>query len=118
MGDEKYYTVQVKGQAYRFRPLDPTSLERIMLVQSMTSDQSKILKAISLALSEASVGESWAKLFDRWLTKEIATTEITVDLLKTLIDRQKADEKKPKGAKNLRTDGTLDVASSLPADAE
>lgn len=96
MGDEKYYTVQVKGQAYRFRPLAPDSLERIALVQSMSVDQAKIIKAITLALAEASVGDSWGRLTDRWLAKELTIQESTVDLLKTLVDRQKADEKKSK----------------------
>lgn len=96
MGDDKYYTIQVKGAAYRFRPLEPASLERIALVQSMSVDQTKVLKSISLALSEASVGESWPKLFDRWLAKEITTEEITVGVLKTLVQRQKDDEKKTK----------------------
>lgn len=106
MGDEKYYTVQVKGTAYRFRPLEPASLERIALVQSMSVDQAKMIKAITRSLAEAAVGDSWDKLTDRWMAKELTTEESTVGILKVLIDRQKADEKKSK------------VKSAPAADAE
>lgn len=97
MGDDKYYTIQIKGTAYRFRPVTPEAFERIALVQSMSVDQAKVIKAVSQALSTAAMGDAWDKITDRWVSGELTTEQATVGILKTLVDRQKEEKKKPKG---------------------
>lgn len=116
MGDEKYYTIQVKGEAYRFRPVSSESYERVALVQRMSVDQSKMLQAVTQALSAASVDDAWDKLTDRWVRGDVGTEEATVGLLKTILDRQAADDKK---AKKAAAKGPGAASTTLrPADAE
>lgn len=95
MGDDKYYTIQVKGEAYRFRAIDPEDFERIALVQSLSVNSGKTIKAVTNALSGCALDDAWGLLTDRYLAKEITLQELTTDILSKLIERQTADENKP-----------------------
>lgn len=99
MDDDKYYTIQVKGEAHRFKPVPPEDYERIALVQSMTVDSAKYLKVVTQALSNAAMGDAWNKITDLWVSGGLTTPEATVDILRALVTRQSED--KTKAAKKV-----------------
>lgn len=53
MGDEKQYTVQIKGTAYRFRPIPQDDLVMVTLVSNMGAHQTKTLKALSKVVASS-----------------------------------------------------------------
>lgn len=114
MGDEKYYTIQVKGTAYTFRPIPPTDYERVALVQSLSVDGMKTVKAVTRVLANSAGTEAWGELTDRYIDGDITLHELTVDIFKKLVERQAKDDKK---RKSEPASAGLDVAFTVP-DAE
>jgi hypothetical protein len=96
MGDVKQYIIQVKGTAYRFQPIPPQDYERVALVQSLSADGLKTVKAVTRVLANSAGTEAWGQLTDRYIDGEITLKELTVDIFGKLVKRQQADEKKTK----------------------
>lgn len=87
MGDEKFYTIQVKGTAYRFKPLPPDDIEMVVTVLSMGASLSQSIKALAKGL-EPSLGEDqWDAIVGRMTAKEITVADL-VKVFQTLLKRQ------------------------------
>jgi hypothetical protein len=91
MGDEKYYTIQIKGTAYRFRPLDPEDVVRVSVVLNMGASPQKSIKGLTHLLAKSAGEEQWDAITDRLITGELEVKDVTTSLLKKLIDRQNKD---------------------------
>lgn len=113
MDDTTYFTVQIKGEAYRFKPFPPEDLERVTMIMHLGVSGSKSIRALTRLLAASAGEEQWDKITDRYMNGEITDVQdITVSLFKRLLERQAKAQKsgQPKG---------LDVAATLrPADAE
>lgn len=96
MGDEKYFTIQVKGTAYRFRPMPPEDVERVVLVQSLSVDSTKTIKVLTRVLKNSAGDDAWDELTDRYINGEITVQELTIDVFRKLAKRQGDAEKKAK----------------------
>lgn len=92
MGDEKYFTVQVKGTAYRFQPVPQDDLAMIMFVMNMGATGTKTIKAVTKVLSASAGTEQWDAITDRLIAGEVTIKEVTVSLLEKIVKRQKKDE--------------------------
>ena len=110
MGDEKYFTIQVKGTAYRFRPLPSDDITMVVTVLSMGVGLRHSLQALSQPLSASLGEEQWGQFVNRMVAKELTAGDLT-KAFETLLKRQ--NKGAPKGAAK-----GLDVASSelVPAD--
>jgi hypothetical protein len=91
MGDEKYYTVQLKGVAYRFAPLDPEDVKKLITALHLNVSGAKMVKALTKILSESAGDEQWDAITDRYLSDELQLDEFTVGLFERLIKRQDKD---------------------------
>lgn len=91
MGDEKQYTIQIKGTAYKFRPLPPEDLERVMMINSLNLSHLRVIKALTKVLANAAGPEQWDAITDRYVDGTITLHEMTVDVFKKLIKRQGKD---------------------------
>lgn len=88
MGDEKQYTVQIKGTAYKFRPITKEGFTLLMLVMNMGASQTKILKALTKVLGESAGPDQWDAITDRLIAGEVDIEDVSTSLLKTIIKRQ------------------------------
>lgn len=91
MGDEKHYTIQIKGKAYRFRPLPTEDLERVIMIRNMNVSEMKTIKALTRVLATSAGPEQWDEITDRYVAKEVELTDFTVDVFQKLIKRQDKD---------------------------
>lgn len=91
MGDEKYYSIQIKGVAYRFRPMPPEDLERVMMVNSLNLSHLRVLKVLTRVLATAAGPEQWDAITDRYMNQDISLAEMTVDVFRKLVKRQGKD---------------------------
>ena len=91
MGDSKYYTIQIKGKAYRFLPLPTADLERIIMIRNMNVAETKVIKALTKALSASAGPEQWDEITDRYVAGEIELVQFTSDVFQKLIKRQDKD---------------------------
>jgi hypothetical protein len=109
MGDRDVHIIQIKGTAYKFKPIPANDAARVILVINMGASMMKPIKAIMSVLSESAGEEQWDAITDRLIAKELTIEDVSSKLFKKLIDKQKADEQPTKG---------LDVASRTlrPAD--
>lgn len=87
MDDTKHYTMQIKGTAYRFKPLPAAEIERVVVIMNMNANQTKTLRVLSRVLSESAGPEQWDALTDRLIAGEVELTEITVDVFKRLLKK-------------------------------
>lgn len=113
MGDEqKYFTIQVKGEAMRFTPISQDEAIMVQTLVAMDAGQNKVFKGLMATLRRASSEEQWDRLSDRVVSLEVSLQDI-MNVFKRLTERT---------AKNAPTPDTggLDVASAnlLPADGE
>lgn len=92
MGDEKYFTVQVKGTAYKFQPISQDDLAMIMFVMNMSATGTKTIKAVTKVLSESAGTEQWDAITDRLISGEVTIKEVSVSLLEKIVKRQKRDD--------------------------
>lgn len=92
MGDEKYFTVQVKGTAYKFQPISQDDLAMIMFVMNMSATSTKTIKAVTKVLSESAGAEQWDAITDRLISGEVTIKEVSVSLLEKIVKRQKRDD--------------------------
>lgn len=99
MGDEKYYTIQVKGTAYRFKPLLETDIKRVVMMSQMDPTGMKSFKLLCRVLSDSCGHTAWSSLLDRFLTGELNERDLSSDVFNKLLKRQDKDSK----------DGTADA---------
>lgn len=92
MGDEKYFTVQVKGTAYKFQPISEDDLAMIMFVMNMGATGTKTIKAVTKVLSASAGAEQWDAITDRLIAGEVTIKEVTVSLLEKIVKRQQKDD--------------------------
>lgn len=91
----KYYTIQIKGTAYRFAPIPTDDLERLIMVMNMNAGALKTVKAVTSALKAAAGAEQWDAITDRLISKELELTDVTSELLKKIMKRQGKDAPAP-----------------------
>lgn len=96
MDDTKQYTIQIKGTAYKFKPLPEDDLARIQLVLNMNASVTKVLKAVTRMLRDSAGAEVWDELTDRLINEEVTLDEIVTAPIKKLIERQVKDRKTDK----------------------
>lgn len=113
MGDEKYYTIQVKGTAYRWQPIPASDVEMLATVVNMGASTLKSYKALLRILAASAGPEQWDVISDRLIERELSTEDFS-GVFKRLIERQRKDTGPDP------TGGGLDVASTTlqPADGE
>ena len=87
MGDDTYYTVQVKGTAYRFKPIPQDDLAMVLTVANMGASQVKILKALNKVIGDSAGAEQWDQITDRLIAGEIKPAEL-YDLFRNIMKRQ------------------------------
>lgn len=92
MGDEKQYTIQIKGTAYRFKPLPPDDIERLMMVMHLGVSNSKVVRALTRVLAESAGPEQWDAITDRYMNGEILVQDFTTTVFEKLIKRQAKDK--------------------------
>jgi hypothetical protein len=98
MGDDKYYTIQIKGTAYRFAPLQEDDVTRVVTVINMSASPVKSLKVIMKVLAGSAGAEQWDEITDRLISGEVSVEDISGKLFKKLVERQKADQPAPADA--------------------
>lgn len=100
MGDEKqtYFTVQLRGKAYRFKPIPNDDLERVVVVGNMSHNKMKVLKAMMHVLERSAGEEQWSEITDRLISGELTTAEVSYKLFQTLQERAAKAAKKSAGA--------------------
>lgn len=87
MGDEqKYFTIQVKGEAMRFAPIPTDAAVMVQTLVSMGAGQNKILKGLMSVLEESSGEEQWDRLTDRVVSREVSLEDI-MNVFKRLTER-------------------------------
>lgn len=91
MGDEKHYTVQLKGVAYRFKPLPPQDVQRLVTALHLSIHGTKLIKTLTKVLAASAGEDQWDAITDRYLADELALEEFTVRLFERLIKRQDKD---------------------------
>lgn len=91
MGDEKYYTVQLKGVAYRFQPLPPEEVTKLVTALHLSLSGAKMVKALTKLLAESAGEEQWDAITDRYMAGELPLEEFTTGLFNRLIKRQDKD---------------------------
>lgn len=90
--DTKRYTIQIKGKAYQFKPIPSEDLSMVIMVLNMGASQTKTLKALSKVVANAAGPEQWDALTDRLIASEVNIEEITVGVMKRLVERQSKDK--------------------------
>jgi len=91
MGDDKYFTIQIKGTAYRWRPIPSDDLAKIIVVMNMGASSQKSLKALMKVLAKSAGPEQWDAITDRYIDGEIELAEYTNDVLRKILKRQDKD---------------------------
>lgn len=96
MGDEKqtYFTVQLGGKAYRFKPMSNDDLERVVVVGNMGKNRIKVLKVMMHVLESSAGEEQWDEITDRLIAGELTTAQVSYKLFETLQDRMVKAAKK------------------------
>jgi|GEM_PF-4813841 len=94
MGDDTYYTIQVKGTAYRFAPVPKDDLVMVLTVVNMGASAVKPLKALTRVLADSAGPEQWDTLTDLLIEKRIVPQDL-MDLFSELVKRQNAGSPAP-----------------------
>jgi len=88
--DAKYYTIQIKGTAYRFTPVTSEDVLTIQTLSSMGAGTAVYVKAL-MDIMSASVGdEQWKALIDRVAAREVRYDDL-FGAFKRLAERQGKD---------------------------
>jgi hypothetical protein len=115
MDDETYFTVQVKGTAYRFRPFETAELTKIQTLSLMGAHAQMIKAAMDMV--SASVGPAqWDALVGRVSAGELVLEDI-VGAMKRVADRQGKQEKRTPGSKGLDVASATLVPSDLSSES-
>ncbi|MEU7010364.1 hypothetical protein [Streptomyces sp. NPDC046332] len=98
MDDTTHYTIQVKGTAYKFRPIPGEDLERLQILVAMGAPGGKLIKGMTRILEPLTSPEEWDALTDRLVERELAGSDL-LDLIRTIAKRMEDGEPKPKARK-------------------
>lgn len=90
MGDEKYYTIQVKGTAYRFEALPQEQLAKFAIVANMGASPNMTIRALMNVLGKSAGAEQWDAITNRLILDEISIKDLT-DLFSKLVKRSGKD---------------------------
>lgn len=90
MGDDKNHTIQIKGTAYRFKPMAEADVVRFAVVANMGASHTKTIKAMMRVLGNAAGADQWDVLTDRLIDGEIDVKDLTAAFSK-LIKKQTKD---------------------------
>lgn len=90
MGDEKHYTIQIKGTAYRFDPVTSEDATMLATVINMNADPTKTIKAMTRVMGRAAGAEQWDAVTDRLIAGEITLKDL-MDAFKKLSNRTAKD---------------------------
>jgi hypothetical protein len=93
MDDTKYFTFQVKGQAYKLRAIHPDSAKMIATLRLMGASDERVTRAMFRVLERCSEAAQWDQLTDRLVAGEVSLEDF-VSLFKRLAERQ-AKETEP-----------------------
>ena len=86
MDDNKYFTVQVKGTAYRFHPFTEEDLSKVQTLSLMGANVEMVKAAMTMV--SVSVGpEQWAAIIKRVSSGEVVLEDL-VSVLKRVTERQ------------------------------
>ena len=97
MGDEqKYFTVQLGGKAYRFKPLPDDDFERTVAVSNMGASPVKVLKVMMHVLGRSAGEEQWDEITDRLIAGELTTAQVSYKLFETITQRMVKAKKSAK----------------------
>lgn len=95
MDDKKRYTIPVKGEAYKFRPLDLEALGRLQLIDYMNVSGGVAMKAMMRLLEQSLGPEAWDTFSTKLVLGDIPLGELNPlfdKLLKrTIKDAKNAD---------------------------
>lgn len=76
MGDEKQYTIQVKGTAYKFAPISSEDATMITAVINMNASPVKVIKAMTRVMGNSTGAEQWDVITDRLIAGEITLSDL------------------------------------------
>lgn len=77
MGDEKkYYTIQIKGTAYRFEPVSSEDATMLTAVINMNASPVKTIKAMTRVMKRCVGDEQWDTITDRLISNEIDLNDL------------------------------------------
>jgi hypothetical protein len=92
MGDEKQYIVQIKGTAYKFKPIPTDDLSMIAFVINMNATGGKTLQALTRVLATSAGEEQWDAITDLLIAKKVTMEEVTVKLLEKIVGKQRKEK--------------------------
>lgn len=90
MGDEKQYTIQIKGTAYRFRAVPQEELAKFAIVANMGASPTKTIKVLTHVLGKSAGTEQWDAITDRLIDGEIVLSNLT-EAFGKLVKKQTQD---------------------------
>lgn len=93
MGDDKQYTIQVKGTAYRFKPIPPEEIERVNVILNMNASPTKTFRMLTRVMAASAGPEQWDELTDLLIEEKVALNEITGELFSKIVKRQIKERK-------------------------
>ena len=95
--DEKKQTIQVKGVAYKFAPLDLEAVGRVDLLRHMDVSDAVTVKAVMGLIKKSLGNDDWDELVTRFVSGEVPLSELTV-ILEKLLKRAAKDADSPHDA--------------------
>ena len=102
--DTKQYTIQVKGTAYKFKPLDLEAVNRLQVISLMDASPGVMTKGM-LRLIKLSMGdEQWDDLATRVMTGEVELQKELNPLADKLVKRTVKDLKERQEAAESSND--------------
>lgn len=107
MDDDTYFTIQVKGTAYRFDPIPDDEVTKLMVVLNMGASVDKSIKALMRTLGRAAGPDQWDEITDRLITGELTVNEVSVDLFKEIVKRQSKAEGQTKARRPRKARGSV-----------
>lgn len=91
MDDDKYFSIPIKGTAYRFRPIPEDSVSTLLVILNMGASVDRSVKALMRALGASAGPEQWDAITDRLIEGELTVHDVTIDLFRELVRRQGKD---------------------------
>jgi hypothetical protein len=112
MDDDTYYTIQIKGTAYRFQPVPEDTVATLMVVLNMGASVDKSVKALMRALGRSAGPEQWDEITDRLIEGELTVNDVSITLFKELVKRQsKSSGQEPKARRPRKARGPVAVSA-------
>lgn len=87
MDDDTYFTVQIKGTAYRFQPFTEVDITMVQTLSAMGASTPQVVKALMDTLSASAGDEQWQALIGRVAAREVDISDL-MSAFKRLVERQ------------------------------